>query len=289
MFAPEFDYYRAGSVAEARELLDAHPDSTVLAGGHSLIPILKLRLAAPAALIDIGRIDALRGIASDGSTIRIGALTTHAEIAASDLLKGKAAALPEAAGQIGDPAVRNRGTIGGNVAHADPASDLPAVLACLGAAFVIEGADGERRVSAPDFFQGLMTTAVGEDEILTGVELSEAGDGEASAYSKFAHPASRYAVIGTAAKVGLSDGVCTSARVVVGGLVPAPVRAGAVEQALVGQAVTTELIAEASRKVGDSLDDDDLLGDVYASAGYRKASAHAWVRGALSAAVARAG
>lgn len=289
MFAPEFDYYRAGSVAEARELLTTHPDSKVLAGGHSLIPILKLRLAAPSALIDIGRIDSLRGISSDGSTIRIGALTTHSEIAASDLLKSKAAALPEAAGQIGDPAVRNRGTVGGNVAHADPASDLPAVLACLGAVFVIEGADGERRVGAGDFFEGLMTTAVGDDDILTAVELSESGDGEASAYSKFAHPASRYAVIGAAAKIGASNGVCTWARVVLGGLVPAPVQATAVEQALVGQALTAESIAAASRKVSDSLDDDDLLGDVYASGEYRKASAHVWVGRALSAAAARVG
>ena len=287
MFAPEFDYYRAGSVAEARELLGKHPDSKLLAGGHSLIPILKLRLAAPSALIDIGRIDSLRGIDSGGWSISIGALTTHAEIAASAEVRSMATALSEAAGQIGDPAVRNRGTIGGNVAHADPASDLPAVLTCLAAEFVIEGSDGKREVPASEFFEGLMTTALGEDEVLATIKVPKSQNGEASAYSKFAHPASRYAVIGAAAKIGLSEGVCTSARVVLGGLAPAPVRAEAVENALVGQAVTADLIAEASRKAGESLADDDLLGDVYASAEYRKASAHAWVRGALRAAVAR--
>ena len=287
MYAPEFDYYKAGSVNEARELLAQHPDAKLLAGGHSLIPILKLRLAEPSALIDIGRIDALRGIDADGDTIRIGALTTHSEIAASEIVSSKAEALGEAAGQIGDPAVRNRGTIGGNVAHADPASDLPAVLACLCAGFVIEGPGGGRTLGASGFFQGLMTTALGEDEVLTGIEVPAAQAGEASAYAKFPHPASRYAVIGAAAKIGRSNGVCTSARVVVGGLVTAPVRATEVEAALAGQELTPEAIAQASKQVIASLDDDDLLGDVFASAAYRKASAHVWVRRAVAAAAAR--
>lgn len=288
MFAPKFDYHRAGSVAEALQLLASQPDAKLLAGGHSLIPILKLRLAAPSALIDIGRIDALRGIGNGGGTIHIGALTPHAEIAASGTVKSNATALSEAAGQIGDPAVRNRGTIGGNVAHADPASDLPAVLTCLGATFVIEGPEGERRVGASDFFHGLFETAVGEGEVLTAVEVLASGDGEASAYSKFAHPASRYAVIGVAAKIGLSNGVCTSASVALGGLVPAPVRARAVERALVGQAVAADAISDAASNVAESLPDDEVLGDVFASAEYRKASAHVWVARAISAAVARA-
>lgn len=289
MYAPEFDYYRASSVAEAAELLAKHPDSKLLAGGHSLIPILKVRLASPSALIDIGQIDSLRGIESASGTIRIGALTTHAEIAASEALNVGATALPEAAGMIGDPAVRNRGTIGGNVAHADPASDLPAVLTCLGAEFVIAGAGGERRVAASDFFEGLMTTAVGELDILTSIELPASGRGEGSAYAKFGHPASRYAVIGAAAKVTANDGTCTAASVALGGLVPAPVRAEAVEQALVGGPLSEDAIAAASRKAADCLDDDEVLGDVYASAEYRKAVAHIWVRRALSAAAARSG
>ena len=289
MYAPEFDYYRAASVAEAAELLAKHPDSKVLAGGHSLIPILKVRLAAPSALIDIGRIDGLRGIDSEAGTIRIGSLTTHAELAASRTLSDSATALSEAAGMIGDPAVRNRGTIGGNVAHADPASDLPAVLECLGAEFVIAGPGGERKVAASGFFEGLMTTAVGEHDILTAIELPAAGPGEGSAYAKFAHPASRYAVIGVAAKVSAIDGRCTAASVALGGLVPAPVRAEAVEQALVGAPLTEDSIVDASRRAVDCLDDDEVLGDVYASAEYRKAVAHVWVRRALAAAAARSG
>ena len=289
MYAPEFDYYLAGSVAEAAELLSRHPEAKLLAGGHSLIPALKLRLAGLSALVDIGRIDELRGIESGNGTIRIGALTTHAQLAASEILKTGAAALAEAAGMIGDPAVRNRGTIGGNVAHADPASDLPAVLACLGAEFVIAGPGGERRVAAADFFEGLMTTAIGERDVLTAIEVPSAASGEGSAYAKFAHPASRYAVVGAAAKVACGNGECTAASVALGGLVPAPVRAEAVEQALVGGPLTDEAIAAAARLAADCLDDDEVLGDVYASADYRKAVAHVWVRRTVGAAAARCG
>lgn len=289
MYAPQFEYYRAGSVAEAADLLSKHPDAKLLAGGHSLIPILKLRLAAPSALIDIGRVGAMRGIEANAGTIRIGALTTHAELAASAKLRASAQALAEAAGMIGDPAVRNRGTIGGNVAHADPASDLPQVLACLHAEFLVTGPGGERRLGASEFFEGLMSTALGDDEVLTAVELPEAGAGEGSAYAKFAHPASRYAVIGAAVKVAARDGICTAASVVLGGLCPAPVRAGAVEQALVGRPLTDEAIASAAQEAAESLNDDEVLGDVYASAGYRKAVAPVWVRRALTAAASRSG
>ena len=289
MYAPEFQYYRAASVAEAAELLSKNPDAKILAGGHSLIPVLKLRLAAPSALIDIGRVEVLRGIECRSGTIRIGALTTHAELAASAELRARAQALAEAAGMIGDPAVRNRGTIGGNVAHADPASDLPQVLSCLGAKFLITGPQGERRLGASEFFEGLMSTALGEDEILTAIELPEAGAGEGSAYAKFAHPASRYAVIGAAAKVAANNGTCTAASVVLGGLCPAPVRAEAVERALVGRSLTDEAIGSASRATAESLDDDEVLGDVYASAGYRKAVAPVWVRRAVTAAASRSG
>lgn len=288
MFSPEFDYYRASSVSEALDLLGEHSEAKLLAGGHSLIPILKLRLAAPSALIDIGRIDGLKGIERNGGTVSIGALTTHAEIAASAVVRDAAAALAEAAGQIGDPAVRNRGTIGGNVAHADPASDLPAVLACLDTEFEIVGPDGQRTVAAGDFFQGLMTTSLGEREVLSSIRFAAAGSGESSAYAKFAHPASRYAVTGVAAKVALDGGTVTSASVALGGLVPAPVRAASVEAALTGQVPSAGTLDAASRKVVDSLPEDEVLGDVFASAGYRKASAHVWVRRALEAAVARA-
>src|SRR5499427_9039691 len=206
MYSADFDYHRARSLAEVHSLLAAHPDAKLLAGGHSLIPLMKLRLAAPSALIDIGRIPELRGISASGGTIRIGALTTHAELAASADLAKSAAALSEAAAQVGDPAVRNRGTIGGNIAHADPASDLPTVLVALGAHIHVVGPRGERTIDAAHFFTGIMATALAEDEIVSSVVVPAAARGEASAYVKFPHPASRYAVVGTAALAIVNQG-----------------------------------------------------------------------------------
>ena len=288
MFAADFEYYRAGSVAEACQLLAAHPGAKLLAGGHSLIPLLKLRLAAPAAVVDIGRVGELRGISNGGGALRIGALTTHAEIAASAAVQAGAAALAEAAGQIGDPAVRNRGTIGGNVAHADPASDLPTVLAALGATFTVSGPDGERSLAAADFFQGMMATALGEHDILTAVNVPAAGTGSGSAYVKFSHPASRYAVVGAAAAVTAAGGTCAGASVAVGGATAVPVRCGSVEAALTGRALSADAITAAAAAVGSDLG-DDLLGDVFASGEYRKAVAPVYVQRALTAAAERAG
>ena len=287
MFASNFDYYRAGSVAEAAELLVQHPGAKLLAGGHSLIPLLKLRLAAPEAVIDIGRIAELRGIAT-GDGLTIGALTTHAELAASAEVKQHAEALAEAAGQVGDPAVRNRGTIGGNIAHADPASDLPTVLAALGATVNIVGSGGERSIDVTDFFQGVMMTALGDNEVLTSIRLPAAAAGQGTAYAKFGHPASRYAVIGVAASVTVSGGTCSAASVAIGGLVPTPVRCSEVEQALTGQVLSAETIASAADAVSGDLG-DDLLGDVFASADYRKAVAPVYIRRAVAAAADRAG
>ena len=286
MFAADFDYYRATSVAEAGQLLQQHPGAKLLAGGHSLIPLLKLRLAAPAAVIDIGRIADLKGISVADGTLKIGALTTHAEIAASSEVQQHAAALAEAAGQIGDPAVRNRGTIGGNVAHADPASDLPTVLCALGATFGVTSARGDRTVDAAAFFQGVMTTALGDNDVLTSIEVP-AQSGHGSAYAKFAHPASRYAVVGAAAAIGASGGTCSTAAVAVGGLVPTPVRAASVEQALTGQALSAANISKAADAVTGDLG-NDLLGDIFASADYRRAVASVYVRRALTAAAERA-
>ncbi len=288
MFAADFEYYRAGSVAEARELLAAHPGAKLLAGGHSLIPLLKLRLAAPAAVVDIGRIGELHGISNGGGALHIGALTTHAEIAASAAVNAGAEALAEAASQIGDPAVRNRGTIGGNVAHADPASDLPTVLAALGATFTVSGPDGERSLAAADFFQGMMATALGEHDILTAVNVPAAGSGSGSAYVKFSHPASRYAVVGAAAAVTGAGGTCAGASVAVGGATAVPVRCASVEAALAGRALSADAIAAAAAAAGSDFG-DDLLGDVFASGEYRKAVAPVYVQRALTAAAERAG
>jgi carbon-monoxide dehydrogenase medium subunit len=286
MFPSQFDYYRAGSTAEAGQLLAEHSDAKLLAGGHSLIPILKLRLATPETLIDIGRIAELKGITVSAGAVRIGALTTHAELASSSDIRQHAAGLAEAASQIGDPAVRNRGTIGGNIAHADPASDLPTILVALGATVHATGPNGARTIAAEEFFQGMMTTALAANEILTAVEVPVQRKGESSAYAKFAHPASRYAVVGAAAALRVEGGVCAGARIAVGGLTPAPRRLTAVEAALAGQPLNADTIARAAVETASGLG-EDLLGDIYASAEYRKAVASVWVRRAIAAAAAR--
>ena len=288
MYAPDFAYYRAGSIAEAGQFLGQHPGAKLLAGGHSLIPLLKLRLATPPALIDIGRLDELKGISVAEGRIRIGALTTHAELASSAELAAQAPALAEAAAVIGDPAVRNRGTIGGNVAHADPASDLPTVLAALDATVVVTGDGGERSIAAGDFFEGMMMTALGERDIVTAIEVAAAPANQGQAYEKFSHPASRYAVVGVAVSVTVSGGTVGAATVALGGLVPAATRAGAVEQALTGQQISAETIAAAAAAVSADLG-DDLIGDIYASAEYRRAMAPVCVKRALTTAAGRAG
>ena len=288
MYAPDFAYYRAGSLAEAGQLLQQHPGAKLLAGGHSLIPLLKFRLATPAALIDIGRLDELKGISVTDGRVRIGALTTHAELAASSELAERCPALGEAAGLIGDPAVRNRGTIGGNVAHADPASDLPTVLRALDATIAVTVDDGERSIPAADFFEGMMETALGDHDIVTAIEVPAAGAGQGQAYVKFSHPASRYAVVGAAAAVTLVGGTVGVVAVALGGLVPTARRAASVEEALAGQAPTADAIAAAAAAVSADLG-DDLIGDIYASAEYRRAMAPVCVKRALRAAVERSG
>jgi carbon-monoxide dehydrogenase medium subunit len=286
MYSPDFNYYRAGSVAEATDLLKKNPGAKILAGGHSLIPMMKLRLASPQALIDIGRIAELKQIVIKDGIVRIGALTTHAELASSTALREHCPALAEAAHHVGDPAVRNRGTIGGNVAHADPASDLPIALTALGARFVVTGDGGMKTLDAGSFFKGMMTTALGEHDLLVAIEVPVRQKGQGAAYVKFSHPASRYAVIGVAASLSGSSGTCTAASVAVGGLVPRPVRATAVEKALVGQTVSADTIAKAANHVGQDLG-GEILGDLYASAEYRKAVAPVWVKRALVAAAER--
>ena len=286
MYAPDFAYYRAGSLAEAGQLLLQHPGAKLLAGGHSLIPLLKLRLTTPPALIDIGRLDELKGISVTDGRVRIGALTTHAELAASSELAERCPALGEAAGLIGDPAVRNRGTIGGNVAHADPASDLPTVLRALDATIAVTVDDGERSIPAADFFEGMMETALGDHDIVTAIEVPAAGAGQGQAYVKFSHPASRYAVVGAAAAVTLVGGTVGAVAVALGGLVPAARRADSVEEALAGQAPTADVIAAAAAAVSADLG-DELIGDIYASAEYRRAMAPVCVKRALRAAIER--
>jgi carbon-monoxide dehydrogenase medium subunit len=284
MYPPKFDYYRAGSVAEAISLLQQHSGAKLLAGGHSLIPVMNMRLADPGMLIDIGRVSELKGISVQGGSVRIGALTPHAMIAASaDVPK----ALSEAAGMIGDPQVRNRGTIGGNIAHADPASDLPTVLTALGANIHVTGPNGNRTIAADDFFTGLFATALDDSEIVTAIEVAKSGAGSGSAYAKLFNPASRYAMVGAAAIVTVSGGTCTAAGVAVGGLVPSATRAKSVEAALVGKSLDEATIAAAAEAVRNDLG-DDVIGDIHASADYRKAMAPVYLKRALTAAAQRA-
>ena len=283
MYSADVSYHRANSVAEAVQLLQETDDAKVIAGGHSLIPLMKLRLANPAALVDIGRIAELKGISVGSDTVRIGALTTHAELASSVDLKDACPVLAAAAGTIGDPTVRNRGTIGGNLSHADPASDLPTVITALGGTVTATGPGGERTVRAADFFQGLMTTALGENEVLTAIEVPTREPGQGMAYSKFSHPASRYAVVGAAAVVELDSGAYSAASIAVGGLEPTPTKATSAESALVGNAPGDDTHGAAAEAVGNDLG-DDILSDVFASADYRKAMAAVYVKRALDAA-----
>ena len=288
MYPANVAYNRASSVAEAIELLAENEDSKLIAGGHSLIPLMKLRLAAPSALIDIGRIDSLRGTSCGNGTVRIGALTTHSTLASCSDVQSCLPLVSEAAALIGDPAVRNRATIGGNLAHADPASDLPTVAVALGATMQATGPNGDRCIAAGDFFEDLMTTALGDDEVLTSIEAPEIQGGQGSAYAKMLHPASRYAVVSAAAVVTASDGQCTAASVAVGGVESTPAKVCSVEAALVGSALDACAIDKAAKAVADDLA-GDAIDDVYASGDYRRAMAEVYVRRALTCAAERAG
>ncbi|MGI8747616.1 MAG: FAD binding domain-containing protein, partial [Deinococcus sp.] len=226
MYTAEFDYHRAQSVQDALELLAAHEGSKLLAGGHSLVPAMKLRLAAPTALIDISRLDELRGIRQEGDRIIIGAGTTHAEILHSELLARLCPILPDAARHVGDPMVRNCGTIGGALAHADPAADYPASILALEADLKLVSRTGERLVKAQNFFQGMFETAASEGELLTEIHIPVL-EGAKMAYEKFPHPASHYAIVGVA--VVLTP---QGARVALTGAGPRAMRLTRVEGAL---------------------------------------------------------
>ena len=283
MFAAEFEYRKAGSVAEAVQLLSEHPEARLLAGGHSLIPLMRFRLARPELLVDIGGIASLRGISVSGDVITIGALTTHAEIAASPEVRQANGLLAEAAGGIGDPSVRNRGTIGGNLAHADPASDWATVLTALGGTAIIQGPAGGRSVAVANFVEDAFVTALAENEVITAISVPTLAANQRAEYAKMAHPASFYAVVGGAVVVTMDGERCTAASVAVGGLTPRPVRAPAVEAALTGATLTVDSIAAATANLGEDLAAAgvDIIGDVYASAEYRAGVAPVEVKHAL--------
>lgn len=265
MYPTQFEYVRPSSVDEAVAILAADPDAKVLAGGHSLIPAMKLRLAAPGTIVDIGKIEGLSGVSANG-TVTIGAMTTYRSIIDADGLDSFPV-LQAATKLVGDPAVRNRGTLGGALAHNDPAADLTAVMLALNASVTAQGTGGKRTVAVDDLFVGLLTTSVEADEILTSISIPGDFAGAKQAYVKHAHPASGYAVVGVAVAVTEKNGKVESARIAVTGAPEYAKRATSAEAALVGKTLDADSIAAAAALATDDL--GELNGDVYASAEYR--------------------
>lgn len=283
MYPSRFDYHRAASVEEAVALLGRIEGARLVSGGHSLIPAMKLRVAQPPALVDIGRIEGLSGIRSEDGALVIGALTTHAEVAGSAAVESACPGLAEAAAAIGDIQVRNRGTIGGSLAHNDPGADYPGAMLAFGAEITAVGSGGARTIAAADFFQDLFTTALDPTEVLTEVRIPAAAG---SAYLKHRHPASSYAVVGVAARVATGGGEVTACAVGVNGVTGCAVLAEAVGEALAGGPASEERIRAAAGRVGECL--GDAVGDLYASAEFRVHLAEVHVRRALATASARA-
>jgi carbon-monoxide dehydrogenase medium subunit len=287
MFAASFGYVAARTVEEAIELMAKYGDEgKLLAGGHSLLPAMKLRLQSPGTLIDLGTVPGLRGVRQEGAELVIGALTVHADVAASDLVRKHLPGLAEAAAVIGDVQVRNRGTIGGSVAHADPAADFPVVLTALNASFTAQSAGGSRMIAVDDFFTDFFTTAMNAGEILTEIRVPLPSAGSGTAYAKLPHPASGYVVVSAGAAImRQASGTCDAARVAIGGLGSGPVRAIATELELRGKPLTPQVIAAAAAKAAD---ETDPVEDAYASAEYKRHVATVYARKAIEAAVERA-
>ncbi|HEY0689962.1 MAG TPA: xanthine dehydrogenase family protein subunit M [Kribbella sp.] len=261
MIPAAFDYYAPTSVDEALALLGAHEDAKVLAGGQSLLPVLRLRLAAPETIVDLGRIEELRGVREDGDALVIGAMTPHSVIQSDPLVAEHARLISLATATIADPQVRHRGTFGGSLVHADPAGDLPAVALALGASFVIAGATGRRIVAAADFFEGVFSTVVAEDELLVEVRVPK-HTGWGAHYEKFTRIAQQWSIVAVAAAVRLDDGTIAEARVALTNMGSTPVRATAVEQSLLGQPATADAVREAAARAADGTSPPtDLNGD----------------------------
>jgi carbon-monoxide dehydrogenase medium subunit len=273
MIPANFDYRRAASADEAVTLLAEHgDDAKLLAGGHSLLPLMRLRLATPAVLVDIGRCEDLSFVAEHGSGVRIGALTRHHDVAGSSLLRERVPLLAEVAGQVGDPQVRHRGTIGGSIAHGDPASDLPAALLALRATLVARGPEGERSIPADDFFTGFLETALAPDEVLTEIQVPLVPVGAGWAFQKFNRRAQDWAIVAVAALV--TDGSLGVGLVNMGAT---PLRAAGVEAALAGGASSLDAAARADEGT-------DPPADLNGSSDFRRHLARVLTRRALDAA-----
>jgi carbon-monoxide dehydrogenase medium subunit len=283
MIPVAFDYEVAESVDHAIELLGQYGDeSKLLAGGHSLIPIMRLRLAAPTVLVDLGRLDDLRYVRDEGEYLAIGALTRHRELLFNDLIKEHCGIVGWTAGLLGDPSVQHRGTIGGTLAHGDSSGDMPSVIAALEGELVIKGPDGERTVKAADFFQDYMMTDLDEQEVVTEVRVPKLGPDTGWSYKKFSRRSQDWATVGVAAVVERSNGSIDSARIALTAMGATPIRASAVEQALAG--ASPDAVAEAAESAdeGTGPSSDDA-----ASAEFRRHLARVWTRRAVEEALGR--
>ena len=285
MIPPSFDYHCPTSVSEAVSLLSKFGgEAKILAGGHSLLPMMKLRFAEPANLIDINKIPELRGISEEGGVIKIGAMTTENQILFSDLLQKKVPLLPEAAKLIADPQVRNRGTIGGDIAHGDPANDHPAIAMALDATFVLQGPGGLRKVKAVDFFHGTYMTDMAEDEIMVSIEVAPFASKTGYAYHKLKRKTGDWATAAAAVVLKMSGNKVSHVAIGLTNVAPTALRATAAEQLMIGHEITSELmdrVAESVRAICDPA--EDLRGD----AEYKTAMAGEMTRRAIAAAIAR--
>jgi carbon-monoxide dehydrogenase medium subunit len=288
MYPEPFDYYRAGSVEEALALLDDHADSdaTVLAGGHSLVPTMKSGLAAPDVVVDIGDIEGISGVSVSGDTLHVGACTRYEAVVDDPDVRTHAPVLAEATGEIGDKQVRSRGTVGGNVAHADPASDLPAVMLATDATIHAQGRDGTRSIDADDFFLGIYATALSGEELLTGIDVPVLESG-ASAYEKKPSPSSGYAMVGVAVRLQTTGGTVSDAGVAANGAKNHAVRLDAVERALEGSEPGAVDAAAAARRSTDNIPTAEMMDDLQADREYRTQLLESYTRRAVETAVGR--
>jgi len=283
MIPAQFDYARANTLDEALTLLAQNEDAKILAGGHSLIPAMKFRLTQPPLLVDIGRIKDLAYIREEDGQIRIGAATTHYQIESSDLLKSICPLLPDCASHIGDVQVRNKGTIGGSVAHADPAGDWPAAIVALNAEMIVVSKNGERAIKADDFFVDLLTTTLEPAEILREIRINKTNGRTGQAYVKMHHPASGFAVVGVAANLTLdANGICERAGIGITGISSKAYRPTAVESLLRGAMLNEQMINGVAAHASDGV---DINGDLFASADYRRHLAAVYTKRAIQAAV----
>jgi carbon-monoxide dehydrogenase medium subunit len=275
----QFEYVRAGSVDEAVSALSE--DAKVLAGGQSLIPLMRLRLAYPEVLVDISQVEEMRGIHEEGDRLVIGAATTHDEVLRDQLVRTHCPVIAEVTSTVADPAVRHRGTFGGSIAHADPAGDLPALALALDATMTIAGRGGRREVPAGEFFVDYLQTAVAPEEVLVSVSMPKLGEGWGHRYEKFNRSAQAWAMVGAVAVVQRSNGSIGSARIGLVNVGSTPVRAAAVEAALAGADATPEAVAAAAEAATEGLNPTT---DIHASADYRAHLAQVLTRRAVVAA-----